>query len=179
MKETTKTSKVVYKCSFLELYEDQVILDNSQTDQRVYIKHKGAAAVLPITKEGKIVLIKQFRYPIKQISLEVPAGKKDEIDEDSLLCVKRELEEETGYGSNDILFLNRIHPCVGYSNEYIDLFIAKNCFKIKNPKKADENEIIENVLIGANEAKELVKNNKISDAKTLLLLQAYFLNEEN
>ncbi len=175
MTEITKTSKKVYECSFLELYEDQVILSNNKESQRVFIKHAGASAILPFTTSGDVILTKQFRYPIKQISLEVPAGKKDELNEDSLLCAKRELEEETGYNSTNITFLNRIFPCVGYSNEYIDLFIAKNCYKVKKPLQKDEDENIEVVIVTIKKVQELIGNNEIKDAKTLILLQAYFL----
>jgi len=177
MKETTKSSKLVYECSFMKLYEDQVILDNQNTSQRVYVKHPGAAAILPITKDHQFILINQYRYPIQKVNLEIPAGKKDDENEDSLLCAKRELEEETGYVSNDIKFFQRIYPCVGYSNEYIDLFVAKNCEKIENPKAMDVDENIETILLSLKEVKSLIKNNQIQDSKTLILIQGYLLLE--
>ncbi|MCF7930823.1 MAG: NUDIX hydrolase [Acholeplasmataceae bacterium] len=177
MKESTKSSKLVYECSFMKLYEDQVILDNQNTSQRVYVKHPGAAAILPITKDYQFILINQYRYPIQQVNLEIPAGKKDDENEDSLLCAKRELEEETGYVSEDIKFFQRIYPCVGYSNEYIDLFIAKDCKKIENPKAMDVDENIETILLSLNEIKSLIRHNQIQDSKTLILIQGYLLME--
>ncbi|MBU1094796.1 MAG: NUDIX hydrolase [Firmicutes bacterium] len=176
MKETTKSSKIVYECSFMKLYEDEVILDNLQTSQRVYIKHPGAAAILPITKDQKIILINQYRYPIGKVNLEVPAGKKDDINEDSFECAHRELEEETSHISSEMSFFKRIYPCVGYSNEYVDLFIAKNCEKIENPKAMDVDENIECVFLSLDEVKDLIKTEQIGDAKTLILLQAYLLS---
>lgn len=176
MKETTKSSKIVYECSFMKLYEDEVILDNQNISQRVYVKHPGAAAILPITKDQKIILVNQYRYPIGQVNLEVPAGKKDDENEDSLECAHRELEEETGYISSDMIFFKRIFPCVGYSNEYVDLFIAKNCEKIENPKLMDIDENIECVFFSLDEIKNLIQTNQIGDAKTLILLQGYLLS---
>ena len=113
MDEKTVSSKKVYESSFLTMYEDQVLLENGMKSQRVYVKHIGAAAVLPITKDGKIILTKQFRYPVKKVTIEIPAGKKDEIDERGIDCIKRELEEETGYQSNDIRHVYDIHNCLG------------------------------------------------------------------
>lgn len=177
MKETTKSSKLVYECSFMKLYEDEVILDNQNISQRVYVKHPGAAAILPITKDNKIILINQYRYPIQKVNLEIPAGKKDDENEDSFECAKRELEEETGYVSSDMKLFKRIYPCVGYSNEYIDLFIAKNCVEIENPKAMDVDENIECVFLSLDEIKHLIKTDQIADAKTLILLQGYLLSE--
>ncbi len=179
MKETTKSSKLIYECSFMKLYEDEVILDNHKTTQRVYIKHPGAAAILPVTLDHKIILVNQFRYPIGFVNLEVPAGKKDDIDEDSLLCAHRELEEETGYISSDMRFFKRIYPCVGYSNEYIDLFIAKNCVKKENPKAMDVDENIECVFFSLDEVRHLIQTDQIHDGKTLILLQGYLLSITN
>ncbi|PKK96974.1 MAG: ADP-ribose pyrophosphatase [Tenericutes bacterium HGW-Tenericutes-3] len=175
MKETKKTSKKVYECSFMELYEDEVILDNQKESQRVYIKHPGAAAILPITKDQRIILIKQFRYPIQMINLEVPAGKKDDINEDSLECAHRELEEETGYITKHMEFYKRIYPCVGYSDEYIDLFIARDCEKVDHPKAMDTDENIECFFYQPNEIKDLIESDQIGDSKTLILLQHYLL----
>ncbi|MBU1141097.1 MAG: NUDIX hydrolase [Firmicutes bacterium] len=175
MKEETKTSRKVYECSFMEIYEDEVILPNQNLSQRVYIKHPGAAAILPITKDNKIILIKQYRYPIHSISLEVPAGKKDNLSEDSYACAMRELEEETGHISSEMKFLNRIYPCVGYSNEYIDLFIAENCMRKIDPKSMDEDESIESVFFSLSEIKQMIATNQITDGKTLILLQSYLL----
>lgn len=177
MKEKTKSSKKVYECSFMELYEDQVILANHKESQRVFIKHPGAAAILPITVDHKIILVKQYRYPISRINLEIPAGKKDDPTEDSFLCANRELEEETGHVSKEMTFFNRIYPCVGYSDEYVDLFIAKNCTKIANPKAMDEDENIEVLYFSIDEVKKLLSENQIQDGKTLILLQAYLLAE--
>ncbi len=176
LKEERIKSKKIYECFFMELYEDDVLLPNQKKSKRIYIKHDGAAAVLPITKEGKIILINQYRYPIRSISLEIPAGKKDFINESGLECAVRELEEETGYMSENISKFTDLHSCVGYSSEMIEMFIAKDCYKLEQSKAGDDDEFIELLELSEIEVKELLKHGKITDAKTLVALQHYFLN---
>lgn len=174
-KEKTVSSKLKYHCSFLDLYEDEVLLPNGNKSSRVFIDHLGAACVLPVTKDGMIVLTKQYRYPIKKVSLEVPAGKKDVEGEDGLLCAKRELEEETSYVSNNFHFVQKIYNCLGYSNEAIDCYIALDCTYKKDSISADEDEFVEVVLYRKEDCKKMVMNGEIEDVKTVLLLQHYFL----
>lgn len=177
MKEKTLSSKQVYECSFIKMYEDVVELPNGETSGRVYVKHEGAAAVLPITKDGKIILTKQYRYPIRSVSIEIPAGKKDDPKELGIDCVKRELEEETGYQSNDIRFVYSIHNCLGYSDELIEMFIAYDCYEVENPLESDPDEFIEVVIFTEEELKEMIKNNTLTDVKTILMIQHYLLNK--
>ena len=179
LKEKTISSKKVYECFFMKLYEDKVLLPDNKESNRIFIKHDGASAVLPITRDGKIILIKQYRYPVKQVMIEIPAGKKDEPSEDGLLCAVRELEEETGYRSNDIRKFQDLHNCVGYSNEMIELYIAYDCEKIDQPKSGDDDEFIELLLVTNEEAKALLKQGKITDAKTIITLQHYLYSDDN
>ena len=174
MDEKTIKSTKKYECFFMTLYEDDVVLDTGKKTKRMYITHDGAAAVLPITKDGKITLVKQYRYPVREIMLEIPAGKKDNITESGLECIERELLEETGYESKDITKLYDIHTCVGYSNELIELFIAKDCIKTSE-LNTDEDEDIELVLIDPSEVETLLSSGKITDGKTLIALQQYLL----
>lgn len=175
LEEKQITHKLVYECFFMKLYEDEVLLPNNRTSKRIYLKHASAAAVLPITKDGNIVLVKQYRYPIQSVSLEIPAGKKDSLDELGLICAKRELEEETGYVSKDFTKITDINSCVGYSNEVIELFLAKDCYKIDNPKPLDDDEFVEVIEVTEKEALDLIKSKTIKDAKTIIALQSYFL----
>ncbi len=179
LEEIQLTHNLVYQCFFMKVYEDDVRLPNNITSKRIYIMHNSAAAVLPITKEGKIILVKQYRYPIRQVSIEIPAGKKDFLEEEGLACAKRELEEETGYKSNDITLLTTINSCVGYSNETIDLFMAKDCFKVINPLKGDDDEFVEVIEVSKEEAKSMLLEGAIQDAKTIIALQWFFLKREN
>lgn len=176
-KEKKISSKEIYRNSFLKIYEDDVELPNKIKTKRIHIKHPGAAAVLPITIDGKIILTKQFRYALGGISIEIPAGKKDSLNETGLNCVIRELEEETGYTSNKITHLYNTHNCVGYSNELIELFLAENCMLKENPLTSDEDEFIEVVLYEIDEVLRLIQKGIITDAKTILTIQHYLLSK--
>ncbi|MBN2268656.1 MAG: NUDIX hydrolase [Acholeplasmataceae bacterium] len=172
MKEIKIGSKRVYEHKFLSVDEDLVKLPNDVTSTRVVLRHPGGAAVLPITKDQKILLIKQFRYPINQELIEIPAGKLDP-NESSLVCAMRELEEETSYISNHFEFLMSIHPCVGYSDEVIDLFIAYDCEKINYPKSMDDDEFIEVKAYTLDDIEYLLNNHQITDGKTLIACEHY------
>lgn len=176
MKETRLNRIKKYECSFLTLYEDDVQLANQKLGKRVVIKHPGGACVLPLLSDGRVILTRQYRYPIEQISIEIPAGKKDVLGEDSLACATRELEEETGYVSDDISHLFTLHPCVGYSDEKLDIFIAKNCYKVLSPRAMDEDENIAIMILNKHEVQKLLDDRKITDGKTIIALQHYLVN---
>ncbi len=173
MKESTLKRSKMYECSFLTLYEDDVKLESGMKSKRVVIKHPGGACVLPITKDGKVILTKQFRYPINQVSIEIPAGKKDDALENSLTCAKRELEEETSYQSDHYEHIFTLHPCVGYSDEKLDIFLAIDCYKVEQPRPMDEDEDIDVMIVDRLEIKNLLKNGSITDGKTIIALQYY------
>ncbi|MGE4321094.1 MAG: NUDIX hydrolase [Acholeplasmataceae bacterium] len=173
--EKTIKENLIHKGNFIDVYEDDVlVVENQKMTKRIYIKHPGAACVMALTKDHKICLIKQYRYPIKGYTLEIPAGKKDDINESGLSCAKRELEEETGYASNDIKLIYQLYHCVGYSDEVIDLYLAKNIVKIINPKAMDEDEFIDVEFYTQDEVRKLIKDTKIHDVKTLIAMQ-YFI----
>ncbi len=176
--EKTIKSKLVYSNSFLDLYEDEVLLPNNKKSKRIYASHLGAAAVLPITTDNKVVLTKQYRYPIKAVSIEIPAGKKDFKGEEGLDCVKRELEEETNYTSSDISLLLSTHNCVGYSNEAIELYIAYNCEYSKGIRQSDEDEFIETVIYELDEVVSMIEKGIITDAKTIIAVYSYLLKNK-
>lgn len=175
LKEKKLDSKLLYECFFMKLYEDSVLLPNEKQSKRIYIQHPGAAAVLAITRDNKIILIKQYRYPVNEILYEIPAGKIDD-NEDSLTCVKRELEEETSFISNNISKLFSIYSCVGYSSEKIDIYLAVDCILKENPISGDDDEFLEVLLLSKEEVNDLIKSNQIKDGKTLNALQYYMLN---
>ena len=176
LKEETISSKKLYSNSFLDLYEDEVLLPNNKKSKRIFATHLGAAAVLPITKDNKIVLTRQYRYSIKAESIEIPAGKKDYKDEPGFDCVKRELEEETNYTSNNIQKLFSVYMCVGYSNEAIEMYIARDCVYEKGIRENDEDEFIEVVVYELDEVLDLIDKGIITDAKTIIAIQSYILN---
>ena len=179
MKLIEKTIKrvLLYSSSFLDLYEDEVLLPNNKKSKRVYASHLGAAAVLPITKDKRIVLTKQYRYPIKAVSIEIPAGKKDFKGETGLSCVTRELEEETNYTSSKIELLLSTHSCVGYSSEVIDLYIAYDCVYVEGIRETDEDEFIEVVVYDLEEVVKMIEDGSITDAKTIIAVYKYLLKK--
>jgi ADP-ribose pyrophosphatase len=179
MNEKTLKSKQIYTCHFMTLYEDEVELHDGKFTNRVFIDHPGAAAVLALTPDEKIILTKQFRYPIKDISIEIPAGKKDKKNENPLSCAKRELEEETGYASNYMEHFIQFFTCLGYSNEVIDIYIARDCQKVINPKSQDEDENVEVMIVTCEEAKQMLENHTIKDAKTIMAIQKYLLLQQS
>ncbi len=165
--------KTVYQNSFLAIDEDRVILDNGHLATRIVVRHIGASAVLALTKDHQIILTQQYRYPIGKVSLEIPAGKKDDPRDDPKATVIRELYEETGYVCQTVRFMRQIHPCVGYSDEVIDLFMACDCIMETTSPPQDSDEDITLRLVTKAEAEELIKNGQITDSKTLIALLAH------
>lgn len=165
LKENKLSSKSVFKGSLLDIYVDEVQVHNGNRKVREYTKHPGAAAVIPILPDGKIGLLRHYRYPTDQIHIEVPAGKIDP-GEDIEVTAKRELQEEIGYIPHKLTFLTKINPCIGYSDESIWLYLGEDLEKIDSFSTGDES--IEFYPVTFNEAVELVWTGKITDVKTII-----------
>lgn len=176
MREKRLKSILKYECSFLKLYEDHVLVKETRSAQRVVIKHVGGASVLPLTVDHKVILTTQYRYPINQLSIEIPAGKKDYPEEDGLACAKRELEEETGYQSDKIEHFMTFFPCVGYSDEKLDIFIARDCYIVSNPRPMDDDEDISLIFATKDDVKKMLIDKMITDGKTIIALQHFLVN---
>ena len=159
-------SSTIFQGKVLTLKNDHVLLPNDAIASREYILHPGAAAVIPYQKNGNIFLVKQFRYPIQQITLEIPAGKLDPTDKTPLSCAIRELKEETGYTAGKITKLTTIATSVGFSNEYIHIFLAENL--ITGKQALDSDEFLNVVSIPLKKAVELINNGQIFDAKSVI-----------
>lgn len=169
-KEEKQSRSIKYKNTFLEIYEDDIILPNDKLSKRIVVDHIGAACVLPITKDNQVILVKQYRYAIGDTSLEIPAGKKDDKRDVGEQTAKRELEEETGYTCETLMKVTSIYSAIGYSNEYIDIYIAKDVTKSPNIHHKDDDEFIEVVLLPFEEAYQMVKDGIIQDSKTVVAL---------
>ena len=130
LKEKTINTKTVHKGTFLTLNSDKVLLPNGNTSTREWIKHPGAVCCVPILPCGKIGLIKQYRYAVKEDMIEIPAGKLDQ-NEIPEKCALRELEEEIGYRANKLTLLAKIHPAVGFTDEKMWLYLAEYLIKTK------------------------------------------------
>ncbi|HEX7672881.1 MAG TPA: NUDIX hydrolase [Bdellovibrio sp.] len=161
--EKVLSSRQVYRGRFLKVEQDQVEAPDGKTYVREYILHPGAAMMIPLLPNGKVVMVHQYRHAVKQVFLEFPAGKRDK-GEDSLVTAKRELEEETGYEAKDWKFLTTIHPVIGYSNEHIDLFLARDLVKVE--QKLDSGEFLEVTEVDPKDLMRLVLEGKVTDVKT-------------
>lgn len=160
-------SKQVFDGNLLKVYCDQVTLPNGKQASRELIRHPGAVAVVPITPEGKIVLVRQYRYPIGAAMLEVPAGKLDkgEAPED---CARRELEEETGYVAHNLRLLTSMYTTPGFTDEIIHLYIADELTLAT--QRPDEDEFLDVEIYTKAEVKKMIHDGSINDGKTMLAL---------
>ena len=171
--ERSLQSEAVYDGVLLHVRRDTVELPNGEESVREWIEHPGASAVLPLFEDGSVLLIRQFRFPPRQEYLEVPAGKFDRPGEDPLDLAKREMAEEVGLAAERWTALGVTHPCIGYSNEVIHLFLAEGLTEVG--VNVDEDEFVDPVRLPLTEAVELAKAGKVLDSKsalTLLLAQA-------
>jgi ADP-ribose pyrophosphatase len=163
-------SDIVYEGSFLKVIRDEVELPNGKKGTREYIPHPGASMVIPVTDRGHLVMLRQYRYPLQSIFIEFPAGKID-AGEDALTTAHRELQEETGLIAKSIEHLTTIHPVIGYSNEHIEIYLAKGL--TQTTAKLDEEEFVDVFEIAFEEAMELMWQSKITDVKTMVGLFWY------
>lgn len=163
--ETKVSGELAYSGSFLKVEKDTVSLPDGKHVTREYIKHPGAVVILPVFDDGTVLMERQFRYPLNQVFIEFPAGKID-LDEDALVCAQRELREETGYTATDWRYLCTIHNAIAYSDEHLDIFLARGL--IAGEAKLDEEEFLETFHATLPELIDWVKTGKITDVKTVI-----------
>lgn len=168
--ETKISGAVVYEGSFLKVIKDQVRLPDGTTSTREFIPHPGASVIIPVTADGKLIFVRQFRYPLKQVFIEFPAGKIDS-GEDPLNTAKRELVEETGYAAANYRHLMTIHPTIGYANETMYIYLATGLTAGK--QELDEGEFVEVFEMTLQEALELMRKGELTDVKTMVSLFWY------
>ena len=177
LKETQLTTEAVFDGALLHVRKDMVKLPNGKTSVREYIQHPGAVAVVAYLPNGDLLLLNQFRYPLKKVFIELPAGKIDpgETPEETGL---RELEEETGYKATALEFLTTIHPCIGYSDEVIHIYEAFGL--IEGEKQTDSNEFTQTFTLSMDEAIKKIQIGEITDVKTMIgLLSAKMRKDDH
>lgn len=165
LKEKFITGEQVYDGHFLNIQRDKVMLPDGKTTFREYIKHPGAVVILPLFSDGTVLLERQFRYPLNKVFIEFPAGKIDP-DENPLDCAKRELQEETGYTANSWQFVCTIHNAIAYSDEHLDIFLARDLHQ--GPSSLDEGEFLETYRTTLTELMNAVQSGHITDVKTVI-----------
>ena len=163
--ETPVSSKTVYRGRLLHVLEDEVRLPNGHSARREYIRHPGAAVMVPMPDPQTVVLVRQFRYPLARHFYEVPAGKIDP-GEDTLATAKRELLEECGYEAAQWRHMATIHPCIGYADERMELYLARGLKDVG--RTPDEDEFLERVTVKFAQALRWLKEGKITDQKTVI-----------
>jgi len=169
--EKTLSTEVLVKGRWLTLYRDEVELSNGQQSYREYLLHPGASVMIALTKDNKILFVKQYRHPSKQIYIELPAGKRDQ-GEDPMVTAHRELAEETGFKAASMQHLTDVHPCIGYSNEVIHVMLAQDLTHVGT--KFDHGEMLIGMELSIEDAMEKIRKGEITDAKTTHALFYYY-----
>jgi ADP-ribose pyrophosphatase len=163
--ETRIDGELAYDGRFLKVTKDRVTLPNGAETYREFIRHPGAVVILPLFEDGSVLLERQFRYPNDKIFIEYPAGKIDP-GEEPLACAKRELLEETGYTAARWDFICTIHNAIAYSDEHLDLFLARDL--TAGEAQLDEGEFLETFKATVPELLAMVQRGEISDVKTVI-----------
>lgn len=165
--ETRLSSESVFSGNLLDVRRDQVRLPNGSETGREYIVHPGAVLAIPLQDDGRLVFERQFRYPLGRAFFELPAGKID-AGEDPLATGQRELLEETGYRAREWRYVAALHPCIGYSNEVIHIYLATGL--TAGAHRRDHDEALEVFPLTPDEALDMVRRGDITDAKTVIAL---------
>mgnify|MGYP003461416060 FL=1 len=167
LREETLSSQPLLNSHFLQVLGDTVRLPDGRTATRDYIVHPGAVMVIPLlhTPDGlRVVLERQFRYPVHRVMLEFPAGKLD-AGEATLACGQRELLEETGYTATEWAHAGVIHPCISYSTEFIDVWFARGL--VLGERQLDNGEFLDVFTATPTELLQWCRDGRVTDAKTL------------
>lgn len=164
--------KLEFKGVIVDFYTDYMQMPDGKVVKWDFISHrKGAAAVVPVMDDGRILMVHQYRNALERMTVEIPAGARDYISEDTKVCAARELEEETGYRSDDVEFLISLKPTVAYDNEFIDIYVARNLKP--GVQHLDRYEFIELEAIELDVLCERIYAGEIQDGKTVAAIMAY------
>lgn len=155
----------LFKGRFLHAFRDTVRLPDGSQTTREYIEHPGAVMMIPMLEDGRLVLERQYRYPMRRVMIEFPAGKLDP-GEDPLACARRELMEETGYSAREWARAGQIHPVISYSTEFIEIWFARGL--ALHERKLDQGEFLEVILATPEQLLDWCGNGQVTDAKTII-----------
>lgn len=165
--EKTVKANYIYTGKVINVRCDDVSLPNGKETKREIVEHRGGVGIIPFDGEN-IYLVNQYRYAMRQVLTEIPAGKR-EFDEKPIETAKRELYEEIGATAKEFIYLGEFYPTVGYCEEIIYLYLAKD-LKFSNRLHLDEDEFLNVSKVSYKKALEMVKNNELKDAKTVIAI---------
>lgn len=163
--------KLVARGTIIDYYHDIVKVPNGNIVTWDFIWNKGAAAVVPVREDGKLLMVRQYRNALDRETLEIPAGGLNGVDEPTKTAAARELEEETGYRSEDLELLITIRTTVAFCNEKIDIYVARNL--LKSQQHLDEDEYINVEAYSVDELCDMIYSGKIEDSKTIAAIMSY------
>ena len=162
-----KSRTLIHAGTIIDYYQDEMLLPNGNTEIWDFVKHrKGAACIVPVTEDGRVLLVRQFRPALERYTWEIPAGQKDTAEEDPALCAKRELREETGYDSDHIEKLLSLQSTVAFCNEAIDVYLAREIYPV-GEQQLDDAEAIDCKLWPLEDVLQLIDEGKLEDGKTV------------
>ena len=171
-KKMTRVKRIrMYQGAIVDVYRDYMQFSNGNTEEWDYIHHRGAAAVVPVTDDGRIIMVRQYRNALERFTLEIPAGALDDPEEPGINCSARELEEETGYRSENLEWLITLRTTVAFCNERIEVYVAKNL--VPSKQHLDPNEFVNVELHTVEELKQMIFDGEIEDSKTVASILAY------
>ena len=172
--------ELMYQGTILDVYKDTMQIANGKTEEWDLVSHRmGAAAILPVLPDGRLLLVRQYRNALERETIEIPAGARDSKTEDTKACAVRELEEETGYRSENLSFLLSLRTTVAFCDEFIDVYLARDL--VKSEQNLDEGEAIDVETHDVDELCEMIYAGKIQDSKTVSAILAYknLLNKDS
>lgn len=161
-------SEQVFRGKLLDVRRDNVLLPDGGESTREYIVHPGAVVIIAILDDGRLLFERQYRYPVGRVFLELPAGKIDP-GEDIAVTARRELLEETGHEASTWRHLGVMHPCIGYSDERIEIFLARGLQHV-SAQKLDHGEFLDVLAMPLTDALDAVRRGELTDAKTITAL---------
>ena len=164
--EQTLDDRLMYEGDYLKLHRATVQLPNGATSYREYLKHPGAVMIIPLFENGDVLLERQYRYPMRKVFIEFPAGKKD-AGEAPLETAKRELLEETGYRAERYTHVTDIHNALAYCDEVIHFHLAEGLIQA-GEQQLDDNEFVQVLRVPLSQLMTWIKNGWVSDVKTQL-----------
>lgn len=163
--EKTLRTKKIFDGNIISLQEDTVELPDGKTSKREIVKHPGAVAIIPITKDKKILFVEQYRKPLERSLVEIPAGKMETNEKPEITAV-RELEEETGYTTKELIYVTSFYSSPGFANELLHIYMTDQLERLEKEVPGDDDEFVELIELTLEEAEKFVADKRIYDAKT-------------